>query len=188
MLLNKLRKKGGGDCKIAPTVIYIAYSKYSIQIWRREVVSASYTGGCQCGQVRYEIRAEPLTLYLCHCKECQKQSSSAFGMSLTVPRDAVVIVQGQPKAWTRKADSGREVKCLFCDNCGTRLFHDRAYNRETINVKAGTLDDTSWLHPVGNIWTSSAQPWVLISEGLLNYEGQPQDVHPLWEKWTQHLG
>lgn len=144
-----------------------------------------YTGGCQCGEIRYEIRAQPLTLYLCHCKECQKQSSSAFGMSLTVSRDAVVVTQGQPKVWTRKADSGREVKNIFCGNCGTRLFHDRAYNPNTINVKAGTLDDTSHLRPVGNIWTRSAQPWVTISDDMLNYEGQPDDVHLLWERWKQ---
>jgi hypothetical protein len=147
-------------------------------------VSNTYTGGCQCGKIRYEIQGEPLTLYLCHCKECQKQSSSAFGMSLTVPRDAVVLVQGEPKAWTRGADSGREVTCLFCDRCGTRLFHKRTYSKETINVKAGTLDDTSWLRPVGNIWTRSAQPWVSISDQMLNYEGQPEDVQPLWEKWN----
>jgi hypothetical protein len=152
---------------------------------RRSTVSVLYTGGCQCGKVRYEIRAEPLTLYLCHCKECQKQSSSAFGMSLTVPRDAVAIVQGQLKAWTRKADSGREVICWFCGDCGTRILHDRSYNRETINIKAGTLDDTRWLRPVGNLWTSSAQPWMTISEQMLNYEGQPEDISTLWEKWSQ---
>ncbi len=144
-----------------------------------------YTGGCQCGEIRYEIHAQPLTLYLCHCKECQKQSSSAFGMSLTVLRDAVVITQGQPKAWTRKADSGREVKNIFCGNCGTRLFHERAYSSGTINVKAGTLNDTSNLHPVGNLWTRSAQPWVAICDQMLNYEGQPDDVHLLWDRWKQ---
>jgi hypothetical protein len=151
----------------------------------RHTMSALYRGGCQCGQVRYEIHAKPLTLYLCHCKECQKQSSSAFGMSLTVPRDAVRIVQGQPKTWTRKADSGREVTCAFCDNCGTRLFHERAYNPDTINVKAGTLDDTSRLHPVGNLWTSSAQPWMPLSDQTLNYEGQPKNIRELWEAWAQ---
>ncbi|AVH69024.1 GFA family protein [Nostoc sp. 'Lobaria pulmonaria (5183) cyanobiont'] len=144
-----------------------------------------YTGGCQCGHIRYEIHAQPLTLYLCHCKECQKQSSSAFGMSLTVLRDAVVIVQGKPKAWTRKNDSGREVNNLFCGDCGTRLFHERTYKANTINVKAGTLDDTSWLRPVGNIWTRSAQSWVIISDKLLNYDGQPEDTQALWEKWKQ---
>ncbi|MEH2049752.1 GFA family protein [Nostoc sp.] len=148
-------------------------------------MSLPYTGGCQCGQIRYEIHAQPLTLYLCHCKEYQKQSSSAFGMSLTVLRDAVVIVQGKPKAWTRKNDSGREVNNLFCGDCGTRLFHERTYKPDTINIKAGTLDDTSWLRPVGNIWTRSAQSWVIISDQLLNYDGQPEDTQPLWEKWKQ---
>jgi len=57
---------------------------------------APYTGGCQCGQIRYEIRAEPLTLYACHCKECQKQSSECL-WCMPVPRDAVVILQGQPE-------------------------------------------------------------------------------------------
>ncbi len=145
-----------------------------------------YTGGCQCGQIRYEIRAEPLTLYVCHCRECQKQSSSAFGMSLTVPRDAVVIVQGQPKAWTRKADSGRQIKNLFCGECGTRLFHERSYSLDTINVKPGTLDDTSWLHPVANVWTCNAQPWLTISDQMLNYNQQPEDVSALWEEWKRH--
>jgi hypothetical protein len=144
-----------------------------------------FTGSCQCGQVRYEVSAKPLTLYLCHCKECQKQSSSAFGMSLTVPRNALTILEGEVKTWTREVNSDREVACLFCGNCGTRLFHDRAYSKETINIKAGTLDDTSWLEPIGNVWTKSAQPWVNISEKLLNYEGQPDEVNALWERWDQ---
>ncbi|MBW4566248.1 MAG: GFA family protein [Mojavia pulchra JT2-VF2] len=46
-------------------------------------------------------------------------------MSLTIPRDALVITQGQPKAWIRKADSGREVKNIFCNECGAQLFHER---------------------------------------------------------------
>ena len=85
-------------------------------------MSFPYTGGCQCGKIRYEIRAEPLTLYVCHCQECQKQSSSAFGMSLTVPRDSVVIVEGEPKAWTRKADSGHEVKNFFAASAERDYF------------------------------------------------------------------
>ena len=44
-------------------------------------------GGCQCGAVRYAISAAPLTLYCCHCTECQAQSSSAFGMSMLVDYD-----------------------------------------------------------------------------------------------------
>ena len=40
------------------------------------------SGGCQCGGVRYEIKAKPLTVYVCHCTECQRQSGSAFAQQL----------------------------------------------------------------------------------------------------------
>jgi len=146
-------------------------------------MTAPYTGGCQCGQIRYEIQAEPLTLYACHCKECQKQSSSAFGMSMPVPREAVIILQGQPKQWRRVSDSQREVICLFCDECGTRLFHYPARNPNITNVKPGTLDDTSWLKPVGNLWTQSAQKWITLDDQMLNYEAQPNDFTQLFEQF-----
>ena len=107
------------------------------------------TGGCQCGAVRYELSADPLGLYACHCTECQKQSSSAFGMSMPVARDGFRVVKGEPKTWVRASDSGRTVTCHFCGDCGTRLFHERAPG--FLNVKAGTLDDTSGLRPVGNL-------------------------------------
>jgi hypothetical protein len=74
--------------------------------------------------------------------------------------------------------------CLFCGDCGTRIIHDRNYNRETLNI-TGTLDDTSWLRPIDNLWTRSAQPWVAITDGMLNYEGQPEEILPLWERWSQ---
>ena len=151
-------------------------------------MGALYTGGCQCGHIRYELKAEPLTIYVCHCTECQKQSSSAFGMSMPVPREAVVITQGQPKVWSRRAESGREVTCLFCGDCGTRLFHNPARHPKITNVKPGTLDDTSWLQPVGNLWTRSAQRWVHIGEQMLNYEAQPDDFSQLFEQGQTMTG
>ena len=42
------------------------------------------TGGCQCGSIRYRIKQEANMLYACHCRDCQKQSGSAFGLSLIV--------------------------------------------------------------------------------------------------------
>jgi len=148
-------------------------------------MTVKYQGGCQCKQIRYEITARPLTLYCCHCKECQKQSSSAFGMSMPVPREAVKIIQGEPKTWTRKSDSGREVSCLFCGNCGTRLFHNPSRNPKITNIKPGTLDDTSWLEPVGNLWTKQAQKWVNICDRTLNFQGQPDSYERLLEEWNK---
>jgi hypothetical protein len=52
---------------------------------------APYTGGCQCGSVRYVLTTEPIPLAACHCKECQRQSGSAFGMSMPVKKDSLTV-------------------------------------------------------------------------------------------------
>src|SRR6266540_6887604 len=131
------------------------------------------TGGCQCGAVRYEVRAEPLTIYACHCTECQRQSGAAFALSMMVPRDAIVVTTGTPKEWRRPLESGRVILCLFCGDCGSRLCHNPERNPKVSILKPGTLDDTRWLQPVGHIWTRSAQPWFAISTDTVNYDGQP---------------
>ena len=79
-------------------------------------------------------------LAVCHCRECQRQSGSAFGMSLAVPHRAFRLVSGALKSFEAVCDSGRTKTCAFCPECGTRIYH------ETVNgmsVKPGTLDDTS---------------------------------------------
>jgi hypothetical protein len=128
-----------------------------------------------------------LTLYLCHCTECQKQASSAFGMSLWVRRADLEIVSGEPKIWTRPGASGGTVSCAFCPACGSRLYHDASNDPEIVSVKAGSLDDTSWLRPAGHIWTRSRQPWVDISDapaGLV-FETEPSDFDVFIGRWAE---
>ena len=42
------------------------------------------------------LRPKPLALYVCHCRECQKQSASAFSLSLMVPAPAFRVTRGTP--------------------------------------------------------------------------------------------
>jgi hypothetical protein len=128
-------------------------------------------GGCQCGRVRYRITAQPVMLVACHCTECQRQSGSAFGMSLIVPESGVEL-DGELKMFERSSDSGRPLKCFFCPECGTRIYHKPSY-APVINVRAGTLDDTRALEPTMHAWVSSKQPWVQIPEGLPTHAKQP---------------
>lgn len=140
------------------------------------------TGGCCCGAVRYEIRAEPMALYCCHCTDCQKQTGSAFAMSMFVPRDAVVITAGAPKMWRSRGDSGRFKRCFFCPDCGTRLYNEPESRPEQTVLKPGTLDDTSWLKSTGDIWTRSKQGWVPLAPGGFDFAGQA-DPARLVEAW-----
>lgn len=64
-----------------------------------------YTGRCFCEATRFRVNAEPLTLYACHCTDCQKRTGSAFALSLWVPRAAVEATMGEPVARDLKGDT-----------------------------------------------------------------------------------
>lgn len=140
------------------------------------------TGGCQCGSIRYSLRAKPLVFYLCHCTECQRHTSSAFGESLRFRREDMDVSPGLV-CFSRMSESGKQRQGWFCPDCGVRIWHGTEGSSE-INIKAGTLDDTSWLVPAGHIWCSSKQPFIQIPENELNYDGQPTDGYDaLRQRW-----
>ncbi len=129
-------------------------------------------GGCTCGAVRYQIKAPPLTFYLCHCTECQRQTSSAFGQSLRVHAKDFSVA-GSVRCIERLADSGARRQGWFCPLCGVRLWH-ATQGSDEINIKAGTLDYTQWLIPAGHIWVRSRQRFVALPDDGLVYEEQPE--------------
>lgn len=54
-----------------------------------------------------------------------------------------------------------------------------------ISIKPGTLDDTSSLVPIAHIWLDSAQSWSRVSDGCLQYPGNPEDFALLISRWEQ---
>ena len=151
------------------------------------LVRLPLSGGCQCGRQRYRITALPLSLYACHCRECQKQSSSAFGLSMPVPREAFECDMERLAHWTRMGASGRQVVTRFCPECGSRLFHEPARDPALVNVKPGCLDDNSWIEPVGHLWLSRAQPWFQPPKESLTYPEQPTNFEALFARFAKRF-
>ena len=134
------------------------------------------TGGCSCGAIRYEVAGLPLALYTCSCTECQTASGSAFALNMPVASKDLRFTKGQPKGWQRINSSGAKVTAWFCGDCGARLYGEREGRPESMTLRAGTLDDTSWLTPTIHFWTRSAQSWVVFPEGVTRYETQPDTL------------
>ena len=59
------------------------------------------TGGCLCGAVRYESTGEPGFALLCHCRDCQRQSGSAYAAGLRVAASGFWVTQGEPKFYVK---------------------------------------------------------------------------------------
>ena len=130
-------------------------------------------GGCQCGAIRYALSSGATELYICHCKECRKQSASAFGISFIVSHAALRVTQGQPKFWSRPTDSGHTLDCAFCPDCGSRLWHQRRGSTDTISVKGGSLDEPVDLRQAMHIWTSRMLPGIIMPQGARQFPEEP---------------
>ena len=146
------------------------------------------TGGCQCGAIHYQSTGPAKMLYICHCRDCQKQSSSAFGMSLIMDRRDVEFTQGADrlKTWDTRGDDGRIKRCAFCPDCGSRIYHASEPNDEPLSLKAGSLDATRWLRPMAHAWRQSAQPWLaIVQDADLCFAREPDDKASLASRWQQ---
>ena len=119
-------------------------------------------GGCLCGKVRYSADAEPAFVGVCHCKNCQKQAGTAFSIVLAIP-NAALSMQGTLKTFSDRGDSGKAVDRRFCPECGSPILSEAEALPGLAILKAGTLDDASWLKPGMEIYCDSAQPWVELS-------------------------
>ena len=133
---------------------------------------AHIEGGCLCGQVHYSGEAEPAFQAVCHCKNCQRQAGSAYSVIVGVPKGALTVT-GALKTFHDKGDSGGAVDRLFCPDCGSPVFSEAPANPALVFIKAGTLDDPSWVTPQIHIWTESAMPCTAIPEGVPAFGKNP---------------
>jgi len=133
------------------------------------------TGRCLCGGVTYSADAEPIIQAVCHCADCQRQTGNPFSVLVVVPR-AAFEVEGDTLATfaTIGEDHGEETQRSFCSACGSPIFSIAAVAPELAFIKAGSLDDSSWVEPAVEAWTSSAQPWSPRFEQAAQLERGPE--------------
>jgi hypothetical protein len=130
-----------------------------------------FTGGCLCGNIRYECSVEPIFMGNCHCRDCQQATGTAFAAALLVPRAAVTIA-GTATYYEAPGDSGAMVRRGFCPNCGSRLF-SKPSTPEFMGIYAGSLDDPSCFQPGADFYTASAQPWDYMNPDLTKFPKMP---------------
>ncbi len=133
--------------------------------------ASAIKGRCLCGSITYSSDADPVVQAVCHCSDCQRQTGGPFTVVVGVPR-AALIVDGDTLAsfTTVGEDHGGETERSFCTACGAPIFSVSAVLPELALIKSGSLDDSSWLEPAIEVWTSSAQPWSPRFESAASFE------------------
>ena len=117
----------------------------------REVL---YSGGCQCGAVRYALHAEPFNVHICHCRMCQKAFGSFFA--------PLAVIRLADISWTRGAPtifrSSPPVERGFCAACGTPLTF-RFVATDRIDISIGSLDEPARVKPLRQYGAEGRLPW-----------------------------
>jgi hypothetical protein len=131
------------------------------------------SGKCQCGEISYSFnRNKVISAHHCHCKDCQRSTGSGKATILFIAKKHIDMI-GTLKYYEVKGSSGSHIKRGFCENCGSGIL---SYSKEIphINyIKAGTLDDSSWVNVDSNFFVDSSYDWNKPDESIKSFKGNP---------------
>jgi hypothetical protein len=136
-------------------------------------------GGCACGALRYRLGSAPMFVHCCHCRDCQRQTGSAFVINALIETDRVELQSGDPQPSTMPTDSGRPHHIYRCPTCGTAVWSEYGGLKVLRFVRVGTLDDPGALTPDVHIYVRSKLPWVALPESVPAFEAY-YDSKKLW--------
>ena len=139
----------------------------------------TFEGGCACGAVRYRMTSEPMFVHCCHCRDCQRQTGSAFVLNALIETDRVQLLKGEPQPTAAPTDSGRPHRIFRCPECQTAVWSEYGGVGALRFVRVGTLDEPAALAPDVHIYTRSKVPWVALPEGVPAFEAY-YDSKQLW--------
>jgi len=139
------------------------------------------TGGCLCGEIRYEAEGEELGSAYCHCRMCQQFTGSPATVGTGIPKAGFRITQGEPKFYI----SSKIAERAFCPTCGSSLWMTwphRGARRDWVFVHTTNLDEPQNFPPKSHTGMESQLPWHDIHDDLERQtcEESPQLVEA-WE-------
>jgi hypothetical protein len=136
-------------------------------------------GGCACGAVRYRFASAPMFVHCCHCRDCQRQTGSAFVINALIETDRVAILSGDPEPAAMPTDSGRPHQIYRCRNCRTAVWSEYGGLAALRFVRVGTLDNPAALAPDVHIYVRSKLPWITLPQSTPAFDAY-YDSAKLW--------
>jgi hypothetical protein len=142
-------------------------------------MSQTLEGGCACAAVRYRMTRAPMFVHCCHCRDCQRQTGTAFVLNALIETAQVEVLSGELRRFEMPTESGRPHGIYRCATCGTALWSEYGGVEKLRFVRVGTLDDPTALSPDVHIYTRSKVPWLALPPGVPAFEGY-YDSKALW--------
>jgi hypothetical protein len=113
-----------------------------------------FTGGCQCGAIRFRTTELFGNAHICHCRMCQKAVGNYFAALVGTPKAKLAWTRGLPARFS----SSQSVERGFCAQCGTPLFYDNVHSPD-IGIMIGAFDQPAAIKPISQDSIESRMPW-----------------------------
>jgi hypothetical protein len=121
--------------------------------------------------VRYRLRAGPIFVNCCHCRQCQKLTGSAFALNAMIERGNVELLAG--------SDALVEEEGARCSGCRVLLWGTHPMFGEAILfLRGGTLDEGERLIPDAHFFVRSKHSWVTLPAAVAAFETLPGEGDP----------
>jgi hypothetical protein len=118
-------------------------------------------------------------VHCCHCRDCQRQTGSAFVINALIETDRVDLSSGGPVRSEMPTDSGRPHGIYRCATCGTAVWSEYGGLAKLRFIRVGSLDDPTALTPDVHIYVRSKLPWVKLPESVPAFEAY-YDSKKVW--------
>jgi len=118
-------------------------------------------------------------VHCCHCRDCQRQTGSAFVINALIETERVEKIAGRTKATSVPTDSGRPHVIHRCPTCRIAVWSHYGGVERLSFVRVGTLDEPSALPPDVHIYTRSKLPWIVLPPNIPAFEAY-YDSKSLW--------
>ncbi|HEX4765254.1 MAG TPA: GFA family protein [Lichenihabitans sp.] len=116
------------------------------------------------------MTSQPMFVHCCHCRDCQRQTGSAFVVNALIEADRVELRSGATDAVPVPTDSGQPHVIHRCPACRTAVWSTYGGRESLRFVRVGTLDDPGEFSPDVHIYTRSRLPWVRLPDGARAFE------------------
>ncbi len=131
------------------------------------------SGVCLCGQLRCEFsREQAISAHHCHCKDCRRITGSGKATIILVPTEAL-MVHGDLKTFTVTGMDGAQVTRGFCPHCGSQMLSYVEEMPALRFVKAGVLEDSSWVKVESSFWSDTSEAWSPVDNTLESFPKNP---------------
>ncbi|KAF2719002.1 hypothetical protein K431DRAFT_287177 [Polychaeton citri CBS 116435] len=127
---------------------------------KRPLPQDSFKGSCHCGQMEWAAKLQKIEHVLCHCSTCQKLGGGPYSCNQIIPQEDLSITKGSPRVYTYKGASGKDVRCFFCGNCTSHIYHHQDAMPDKVIVRTLLLDGGQQMPATGEIFAEGRLSWV----------------------------